>query len=296
MTETSYPWAGETTGDKGPYSDDQWSDMFRAFFTRDRANEGILRPSSSEGLNDLEVTGVASPVDVATGEAMVDGKFYKSDAIVEVTIPTPTTNPRIDRVVLRKDWAAQTVRITRIAGTEAASPSPPAITQTDGTTWDLKLAQVYITTGGVITVTDERVWNRANISHVVDRGVSFNLDGVGAVVPTGIKEIIPIPTGVDLRLKGWQIACDPNADATGIKIDLWYESNPAANGVPDNADSICNSNEPTLVSDDYASRDEAGLITDGWTRDLAGGGVLVINLDTNSNCTNIGFTLDWEIR
>jgi hypothetical protein len=296
MTETSYPWAGEATGDAGPYSDDQWTDLYRALFTRDRSSEGVLRPSDSEGLDDLEVSGVASPVDVASGEAIVDGKFYMNDDVVEVAIPTPTANPRIDRIVLRKDWTSQTVRVTRIEGTESATPSAPAITQTDGSAWDIPLAQVHITTGGVITVTDERVWNRANVSLVVDRGVTINLEAGGAIIPTGLKALVPIPTGMTVRAKGWAICSYLAADATGVQFDIWYEPNPAANGAPDNSDSICNGNEPALASDDYASRDEAGIIADGWSRDMQGPGVMGINLDVNNNCTVIGFTLDLEIR
>jgi hypothetical protein len=68
----------------------------------------------------------------------------------------PTGATRIDRIVLRASWAAQTVRITRIAGVE--NDDAPALTQTPGTTYDIPLAQVSITTGGVITITDERVF------------------------------------------------------------------------------------------------------------------------------------------
>jgi hypothetical protein len=50
----------------------------------------------------------------------------------------------------------RTVRITRIAGIEGAGA--PAITQTAGTTWDIPLAQVSITTGGAITLTDQRTF------------------------------------------------------------------------------------------------------------------------------------------
>jgi hypothetical protein len=150
MAESSLPWAGTATGDAGPYSDDQWSDTWRKLFTSDRTKQGVIQGYG----NELAVTGVTSPVAVNTGAAMDDGKFYENTASVNVVIPTPGGATRIDRIVLRKDFAGQTVRITRIAGTEGAGA--PAITQTDGTTWDIPLAQVSITTGGVITVTDER--------------------------------------------------------------------------------------------------------------------------------------------
>lgn len=122
-------------------------------------NEGIAKGY----LGVLIVTGTSSPVAVNTGAAYVRGFPFWNTASVNVAIPTPSGNTRIDRVVLRASWAAQTVRITRIAGTEG-SGTPPALVQTDGTTWDVPLAQCSITTGGVITVTDERERLHPNIA------------------------------------------------------------------------------------------------------------------------------------
>ena len=150
MTEKSLMWSGTLTGDAGAYSDDDWSDMFRKMFLYDRTTQGIFKNLD----NALEVTGVASPVSMASGGALVDGKFYENTAALGVAVSTPAASTRIDRLVLRKNWAAQTVRATLIAGVEGGAA--PAITQTDGTTWDIKLAQISIVTGGTITVTDER--------------------------------------------------------------------------------------------------------------------------------------------
>ncbi|MBA7515240.1 hypothetical protein ES705_07279 [subsurface metagenome] len=184
MTEYSRPWAGTTTGDAGPYSDDQWTDLWRYFFLFDRAAEGPIVGI----LNELEPTGVTSPVAVNTGVAMVDGKFYLNDASEEdVTIPTPTTNPRIDRIVLRKGWTAQTVRLYRIAGTEDPSPSPPSIDQTDGVTWDVMIAQVHITTSGTVTVTDERefAWGPMSALYFVAQKQAVVLDGDVMIADSG---------------------------------------------------------------------------------------------------------------
>ncbi len=153
MTEVSRPWSGTVTGDAGPYTFDDWDDIFRTFQAPDRAIDGVF----SEQLDELRYFGVVSPVTVERGRALVDGTWYESDVDITTAIPTPGANPRIDRLVLRKSWAAQTVRLTRIAGAEAASPVAPAITQTDGVTWDLPLFQVHITVGAVITLyRDER--------------------------------------------------------------------------------------------------------------------------------------------
>lgn len=150
MAEYSLPWSGTILGDAGPFSDDDWSDIWRYLFTFDRATQGPL----PNVLNELEVTGVATPVSVNTGVALADGKYYMNDSAANVVVPSPAVNPRIDRIVIRKSWAAQTCRITRIEGIEGGGA--PAITQNDGVTWDVPLAQYSITVGGVITVTDER--------------------------------------------------------------------------------------------------------------------------------------------
>lgn len=153
MTERSRPWTGTTVGDSGPYSDDQWTDVWKSLNAPTIASEGVFKSQ----LNDLLASGAVSPVSIATGRAMVDGIWYESDVAVTIAIATPAANPRVDRIVLRKDWALQTVRLTRIAGAEAASPVPPAIVQIDGTTWDLPLWMVHMTTGAVMTVyADER--------------------------------------------------------------------------------------------------------------------------------------------
>ncbi len=155
MTERSRPWSGTTPGDAGPYSDDQWSDIFRTFLAHVIASQGVWEGQ----LNEFIATGAVTPVAINTGRALVDGVWYESDASEDIAIATPAVNPRVDRIVLRKDWALQTIRLTRIAGAESAAqvPPAPALVQIDGTTWDLPLWQIHITTGGVITLWhDER--------------------------------------------------------------------------------------------------------------------------------------------
>jgi len=173
MVEESYPWSGTVVGDAGPYSDDDWSDAWNTLFCVDRTLQGYV----AGVLNELAVSGVASPVTVGSGSALVDGKFYYNSADTTVAIPTPAVSTRIDRIVLRKSWVAQTVRITRIEGIEGGGA--PAITQNDGTTWDIKLAQTSTTVGGVITVTDERsicADPRAKLVNDLDPALGATLD------------------------------------------------------------------------------------------------------------------------
>ena len=158
MAEFSLFWTTGTTGDGlNPYTDAQlhaW--LRRTFNSNEFADRGPLKGYGGE----LAVTATGpGTVQVATGAAYVYGIPYENDTPVNLTIPTPAANTRIDRIVLRANWTAKTVRITRLAGTEGAGV-PPAITQTPGSIYDVKLAQVAITTSGVITVTDERKFCR----------------------------------------------------------------------------------------------------------------------------------------
>ncbi len=158
VTEDSRPWDGIVTGDSGPYSDDQWTDVWKTLLSPVIATSGVFidQPTASDALS---LSGLpATPISIGAGLALVDGSWYENTAAVSISLaPLPAVNPRIDRIVLRKDWVLQTIRITRLVGAEAASPVPLALTQVDGTTWDLPLWQVHVTVGGVITVwRDER--------------------------------------------------------------------------------------------------------------------------------------------
>lgn len=152
MAEKSLFWT-DATGDGGPYNQTQLAEWLEYLFTTDQAaTEGVLKGAA----NELAVSGASSPVAVATGAALVKGHWYRNTAAVNVAVASPAAATRIDRVVLQADWAAQTVRIALVAGVEGGAA--PAVTQTDGTKWEISLAQVSITTAGAITLTDERAF------------------------------------------------------------------------------------------------------------------------------------------
>jgi hypothetical protein len=160
MAEKSIFWTTGTEGDgANPYTEAEVVAWLRRTF-----GSGVLYGYG----NGLVVSGTSSPVSIATGAASVDGFPYESDAVVRIDIPTPAANTRVDRIVVRANWSARTCRITRIAGTEGAGP--PSLTQNRGSIWDMPLASVSITTGGVITVTDER-----EFAHFTTQVVTENL-------------------------------------------------------------------------------------------------------------------------
>ena len=179
MAESSIWWTTDGTGDGvgGGYTQAQLIKFFSALFVSDDTDEGVAMGYS----NELAVSGAATPVSVAAGAALCYGFGYFSTAAENVAVPTPAGNTRIDRIVLQADWTAQTVRIARIAGVEGAG-TPPALTQTDGTKWEISLAQASITTGGVITLTDEREWLHPNIE------IETAMIEAGAVTATEIAD------------------------------------------------------------------------------------------------------------
>lgn len=180
MTEKSYLWTTGGAGDgASTYTRSDWTKILK-IIAASFDDEGVVR----NFLNELAGTAPAvNTARIASGAALVDGKPYENSASVDVDIPSAVGagNTRIDRIVLRAGWAAQTVRITRIAGTDALSPTAPVITQTSETTYDIMLYQVLVDTSGALTLTDERIFS------VIGAGMVTNgMIADGAVTETKI--------------------------------------------------------------------------------------------------------------
>jgi hypothetical protein len=123
--------------------------------------DGILK-GQLEGLTVAAQNPVAMGVIVNTGLAFVQGRFYKLDPDKTLAISAAdAVNPRIDRIVVRLDLAADKRTITTVvkAGAPGVAPVAPAL-QRDATMWELSLAQVYVAAGavsiGAADITDER--------------------------------------------------------------------------------------------------------------------------------------------
>lgn len=167
MVQSSKPWNDNSPGDAGPYSAQLWAYMYRAFFANVfTANDdrGVL-PLSGNGTNSPLLVAVTSPatnqVRVYPGEAFVNGRHYISDAQENLTIAANgSPNPRIDRIVLRQDFSAQTIRLVVLQGVAGVIPVAPSLTQDREGTFEIPLAQVAVPSGfSVIStgITDERV-------------------------------------------------------------------------------------------------------------------------------------------
>lgn len=171
MTESSLVWGGTVTGDAvdAPYDDDEFSDLLRELVTADRTIEGVVKTNLASFSGLLAITNPAgTTVRVASGVGFVDGKMYYNDANIDFAAGT---SGQYYRVVLRKSFAGQTVR----AAILGPSGSAPALTQTDGVTWEVALATIY-NSGGVLSITDERVFVNRVYAGMFDAGAVNTAD------------------------------------------------------------------------------------------------------------------------
>lgn len=162
MAQTSWPFQAVDT------TETQFSQWARHIASGGRSGVNGI-PTGTE----LKVSANSSgmQVFVAAGQAMVRGHFYASTASETLAIGPANTNPRIDSIVLKLDPSVNTVVLQVVAGTAAASPVAPTLTQTDSAVFQFKLADVRVeantTTIDNSKVTDTRqfildVWTTAN--------------------------------------------------------------------------------------------------------------------------------------
>lgn len=152
MSQKSLFWTTGAGGDgASAYTQADLFGWLKHTFTADPATEAV-HPDWGGG---LAVSGTASPVSVATGAALVAGIPFESDAAVTFTVSTPTLGTTGHRIVLRADYSAKTVRLALLSSSNGVA-AIPAVTQVANTTWEVGIASLTITTGGVITITDTR--------------------------------------------------------------------------------------------------------------------------------------------
>lgn len=239
MTERSRFWDGTTLGDasEAPYSASEFSQVMLGMLAQNNTSpwqRSFVGMGAGYGVGSLLVTGTATPVSIAAGTAVVAGMWYENDGATTLAVSTPGANPRRDRVVLRADWASQTIRLALLAGAEAATPTAPALTQTFGTTWEVSLATVYITTGGVITVTDERVGNIGLGNSVLFRDIANRwheefFDNFAGLTPVSLGTSSPwqvTATSGSISVSGGESAVELHSTATnGRSIFVSFGNN-----------------------------------------------------------------------
>lgn len=142
-----------------------------AKFARHLLPSGVLRSYENELEVYADATGMQ--VKVKTGAVWIRGHYGEITAIDTIAIESADpSNPRIDLVVAKVDWANNKVQIDIVKGTAAASPSIPSLTR-NSSIYEVALAQVLVGTGvstiAADKVTDERsfAWAGYNSSHIV---------------------------------------------------------------------------------------------------------------------------------
>ena len=230
-------------------------------------------------------SGADMKIDVAAGVAILkDGVPYVLEAAAEVTIGTADgSNPRIDRIVLQLTREGQTdqgkIDLEVLAGSPAASPSAPSLTQSSSV-WEISLAQVLVGTG-VSTITSEKVTDERSycfawpsvgaddLLYIDDDGKLAAMtdgrlrewpfvigDGTNVISTTGISDIMfRVPYNVDVT--GYYL-WSPTATAS-IVIDVNKDSSPGAAMA-----SVAGTEKPTLsAAAAYAVASDTNLTT--WT-------------------------------
>jgi hypothetical protein len=226
MTQISRPWTGTTTGDAGPYSADNWAQVWRNAFGNGaaEADSGPIMGSGVAPDPGLTVAAVGVPnatVNITAGAALVQGTFYLNDATVNQAIAANLAAfPRIDTIVLRKSWASQTVRLAILQGTPGASPVPVALTQSDGVTWEIPLADIAVA-AGFVTITNANITPRRSWANVSD-GIYLNdvLNNSGAIRVAG--DVVIVDTTANRAAKLTSTANDP------LLMGVWMARTPIA--------------------------------------------------------------------
>ena len=191
MAETSRPWTGTSPGDAGAYSAAQWQALHQNLIGlgASRPNVGVLLGTGTQPTEPLRVQAQGTPstsVDILAGSAMVQGIGYFNSATVSKTIAANASgNPRIDTIILRADYALQTVRLAVLQGTPAASPVAPSLTQSANVMWEIPLADIAVA-NGFVSITNANITRRYEYANATD-GVYLDsiLNNSGATLEDG---------------------------------------------------------------------------------------------------------------
>lgn len=153
----------------GPFGTAQWtqSQWYRDAYAR--AYSGVFGSASdtiSGGDLGLSLNGLNWSIGL--GRAHVRGAGYeRTGTPVTGTVTANTSgNPRIDRLVVRRDLGAQVVSIARLQGTASATPLAPNLTQNEDGIWEIPLFNFTVppNPGTTLTnVTDERLWIESQV-------------------------------------------------------------------------------------------------------------------------------------
>lgn len=202
MTERSYFFDRLTGGDAtlSPYETDDFSGILTEIYGTDFVVGGYM-----DNFKITSTGGADGSIWLFSGAAVCKGVFFESDDVFTMTLSDQGGGVnRIDRVVLRYDDTAQTVRPYVIEGVAAATPVIPALTADDMPLWYIYVPDGFSSASTVdsLHLQDERV-----ISHVSPLDYSYRIQnrlynsefmgysqaGVGTVAPEGWTKSGAVP-------------------------------------------------------------------------------------------------------
>ena len=247
--------------------------MFAETFSSVRL-DGVDAGSTLNSLKAYANTPNAMNVLIPTGIAWVQGRWYKNDAPVTMTIEAADASyTRYDLIVLRSTVAGSpgSIVLAVLKGTAAASPVEPTLTQTAGV-WEIPICKVTVTAALAAIADSDITDQRKNIP-----GGSFGyvIDGGGVEITDASKGFIQIP--FSCKITGWTVLAD--ADGS-IVVDI--KSVLPATWPADSTStaSIAGTDKPTLSSKKIAK----SVALTGWTTAVAEGTLIEFVVDS---CTTI---------
>nr|WP_321349813.1 hypothetical protein [uncultured Methanoregula sp.] len=253
------------------WTEESWNEYARMLM----AKNGYLAGSGSE-LKVIQNTPPGQNVVVGSGVAWIQGLRVELTAPVVLAWEAPdTVYSRIDLVVLKVDWAANTAVPAIHKGTAAASPTAPTPTQSTSV-WELPLAQITVPANAAAIYTaditsDTRV-------RLYGTTLQYVIEGGGAQVTTGSKGVLQVPFGCTIT--GWTLIADQSGSAV---VDI-KKSTYAA--YPTNS-SIAASAKPTISTAQKA----ASTTLTGWTTTINENEVLEYYVDSCTTCTRLTLIL-----
>ena len=192
----TYGFFNSLDGDRA-YNADQMSKYFDGLVSNGvyESVGGALQVLASSGMN----------VNVQTGRAIIDCKWFNSDAVetLAITAASPALN-RYTAVVIRLDMTNRLMELDTVDGTAASTPSYPALTNTSQIK-EICLAMIYVAAGATAI-------SQANITDM--RASSL----CGWV--TGIVQQVDTST---LFLQ-WQTAYQAYYDAMTQQFQDWFNN------------------------------------------------------------------------
>lgn len=157
ISETYGPFssgAGDTD-----FTDTGWQNLLNA-----AVYDGVLNVQNKCAIT----AGTGMTVNQDTGQIVGHGLWYENDASKALTITTAdATHNRIDTAVVHFDLSAKTAVSQVNAGTPAASPTPPSLTQSSSV-WEVPLADILVPAGA----SDSSSFTITNRGRLIDEGAN----------------------------------------------------------------------------------------------------------------------------